>query len=139
MISERVASGPCQFHILVPEPAGHRPALMEGAEFDDPTIPVMEEDDTAVSGADLALRYLYTELDRLHHTGIEATGEVCDNDPVETAKALVAKQTVDEIILSTLPAGISRWLHRDLPSRLQRAVPVPVTVLIGSQEDSDRP
>jgi hypothetical protein len=135
-IHARVSTGPCEFHLLVPEPLTHRLAPMEGSEFNDPTMDRSPRDS---SGAELALQYLYTELDRLHHDGIEATGEVCDNDPVEPVKALVAKRTFDEIVLSTLPPGISRWLHRDLPSRLQRAVDVPVTVLIAPSDGYETP
>ena len=36
----------------------------------------------------------------------------------------------DEIILSTLPAGVSKWLGRDLPSRVRRSFPLPLTHLI---------
>jgi hypothetical protein len=43
----------------------------------------------------------------------------------------------DEIILSTLPAGPSRWLRQDLPHRLARVTRIPVTHVIGSAEDAD--
>lgn len=36
---------------------------------------------------------------------------------------------VDEVIVSTLPMGMSRWLGEDVPSRLRDSVPVPVTVV----------
>ena len=39
------------------------------------------------------------------------------------------ERQVDEVILSTLPPGISRWLQMDVPSRLERAVDVPVAVV----------
>jgi GABA permease len=133
-IAERAAGGSCEFYVLVPEPLSHKRAAMEGAEFNDPTL---DRDRTGMSGADLAREYLYAELDRLHRARLEATGEVCDSDPVEPAKALVAKRTFDEIIMSTLHAGISRWLHLDVPSRLQRAVTVPVTVLTAAGGDDD--
>jgi len=36
---------------------------------------------------------------------------------------------VGEVILSTLPPGISRWLGQDVPSRLRGAVPVEISVV----------
>jgi hypothetical protein len=45
----------------------------------------------------------------------------------------VAEQQFDEIILSTLPAGVSRWLALDLPSRIRRKFHVPLTVVTASR------
>jgi hypothetical protein len=36
---------------------------------------------------------------------------------------------IDEVIVSTLPRGLSRWLGEDVPSRLRDSVRVPVTVV----------
>jgi len=41
----------------------------------------------------------------------------------------MCRREVDEVILSTLPAGISRWLGQDAPTRLKAAVNVPVVVV----------
>jgi hypothetical protein len=68
-------------------------------------------------------------LAHLKVLGVEATGEVGYRDPVEAARDAIRRHPVDEIILSTLPTGISRWLGQDVPSRLKSAVSVPVVVV----------
>ena len=55
-------------------------------------------------------------------------------DPVDAAHDALRHVTVDEVILSTLPAGISRWLGQDVPSRLRGSVRVPVTVVTQPKE-----
>jgi hypothetical protein len=42
------------------------------------------------------------------------------------------RREVDEVIVSTLPRGLSRWLGEDVPSRLRDSVRVPVTVVTQS-------
>jgi hypothetical protein len=72
---------------------------------------------------------LDTMLEHLKGLGIEADGEVGYRDPVEAARDAIRRHPVDEVILSTLPTGISRWLGQDAPSRLKSAVNVPVVVV----------
>ena len=68
-------------------------------------------------------------LEHLKGLGLRATGEVGYRDPVEAARDALRSHPADEIILSTLPTGISRWLGQDVPSRLKSAVNVPVVVV----------
>lgn len=131
-ITSRSAAGPVELHLLVPATSARRMGAGDPDEFADP---VLETSAAAATSRERARNRLYAELDRLHRRRIEASGEVCDADPVDAARTLVAKRHFDEIVLSTLPAGISRWLRLDLPSRLQRAVDVPVTVIIAPDED----
>jgi hypothetical protein len=76
-----------------------------------------------------AQKRLDAMLENLRALGLEATGEVGYRDPVEAARDAIRRHPVDEIILSTLPTGISRWLGQDVPSRLKSAVSVPVVVV----------
>ena len=44
-------------------------------------------------------------------------------------RAVIESRQIDEIIISTLPTTISRWLRQDLPSRVERKFSLPVTVV----------
>jgi hypothetical protein len=55
-----------------------------------------------------------------------------DSDPVEAVRQLMETTDVDEVIVSTLPQRVSKWLHRDVPSRVE-ALGVPVTVVTAEQ------
>ena len=75
--------------------------------------------------------------DWLRGHGAEATGEIGDHDPVQSARDALLKHEADEIILSTLPVGISRWIGQDVPSRLRGAVALPVTVVTAAPAPSE--
>ena len=68
-------------------------------------------------------------LERLREMGAEADGEIGDRDPVMAVRDALRGREVDEVIVSTLPKGLSRWLGEDVPSRLRDSVKVPVTVV----------
>ena len=59
-------------------------------------------------------RRLDAFMDHLRALGAEATGEIGSRDPIEAARDALRGHPVDEIILSTLPPGISRWLGQDV-------------------------
>ena len=64
---------------------------------------------------------------KLAAAGVRADGTVGDADPVRAVEEATASGVFDEIIVSTLPARVSRWLHQDLPGRLERQFHLPVT------------
>jgi hypothetical protein len=66
--------------------------------------------------------------------GGRVEGLVGDQDPFVAASAALEAGSYDEVIVSTLPARVSHWLHIDLPTRLQR-FGLPVTVVTAKKAD----
>ena len=75
----------------------------------------------------MAQAKLDAALRKLTAAGVHANGTVGDPDPVRAVEEATATREFDEIIVSTLPARVSRWLHQDLPGRLEHKFHVPVT------------
>jgi GABA permease len=111
-INDRLADGPMRARVVVP-------LTRIGGRL------TWDEEESKV----VALGRLDETLERLRALGIEADGEVGDGDPILAVKDAMRGREIDEIILSTLPAGVSRWLGADVPGRLRDAVTVPVTVV----------
>jgi hypothetical protein len=55
---------------------------------------------------------------------------VGDPDPYQAILDSVNVEDFDQIIVSTFPPGLSRWLGADLINRLGRSVSVPVTHVV---------
>ena len=109
-VLRRRDAGDQEFHIVVPATHAHGTALWtEGRALAH-----------ARDALDSALAHFRTE-------GIDATGEVGDADPVLAVNDVITRQPVDEIVVSTLPLGVSKWMKRDLPHRLERRFGMPVT------------
>jgi hypothetical protein len=68
-------------------------------------------------------------IDKIRSAGGEAEGEVGDTDPAAAVERVLNDRSFDGIIVSTLPAGISRWLKMDLSSRVARMTDAPVTTV----------
>jgi len=115
-VRECVAAGPCEFHVLVPASHNHDFTWTEGG-------------DRAAAEARLA-----EAMARLRASGAEITGEVGDTNPIEAIGDALRRDKFDEIILSTLPPGISRWLRQDLPARVNKQFRLPVQHIVASEE-----
>lgn len=72
---------------------------------------------------------LLAALSRMRAAGIEAEGMLGDTDAVVAVQEVWNPRIYDEIIVSTLPAGVSRWLGFDVPRRIARLTDAPVTHL----------
>jgi hypothetical protein len=78
------------------------------------------------SGADARAR-LDEALERMRAAGLEnVEGRVGDPDPVVAVMEVWDPMRFDEVVVSTLPTGSSRWLGLDLPHRLEKLTSVPV-------------
>ena len=132
VIRDRMARGPAEFWILVPAtPTTHLNtdfgALSCAFPVEAGVLPTAA--DVRDEGIAVAKSNLDNELRRLREIGATADGAVGDPDPMKAIEKTVAQRRFDEIILSTLPPGVSRWLAWDLPHRVRRRTDVPLTVL----------
>jgi hypothetical protein len=81
---------------------------------------------------DVARPRLEAALAAWRKAGLEADGVVGDEDPVEAVLQVWDPRRHDEIVVSTLPGGQSRWMRTDLPSRLMRATDAPRVTHVSS-------
>ncbi len=123
-VRQRVAAGPSSFYVLVPntqlsDSPGPVPAGLASSSSAD-----------AEHRATLrAQARLHQALGQLRAEGVEARGDLGDPDPLTAIGDALAEEHFDEIIISTLPSGISRWLGMDLPHRVERRFKLPVTTV----------
>lgn len=113
---DRLADGPVTFHLVVPEDH-HGSGLVwnEGSARAD------------------AARHLEDARLAFLADGIQVTGEVGVGGPVDAVRnALRRDRHVDEVIVSTLPVHLSKWIGLDVPSRLRRSTSLPVTHVVSS-------
>ena len=112
-VRERILRERSEFWVLVPETRSAGVGVRAGTD-----------------AASLAQQRLDMELQRLHEAGAEADGEVGDPDPFKAISNTLAHKQFDEIILSTLPRGRSRWLSQDLPGKVEKKFGIPVTHIV---------
>jgi hypothetical protein len=110
-VRERAARGPAEFHLVVPrQPHGmHK---------------VVDPQDTGKGEAQDVLDDALPKLSEA--AGQLVTGSIGDPEPLAAIQDAVNLGNYDEIIVSTLPPRVSRWLRLDLVSKT-RALGLPVT------------
>jgi hypothetical protein len=70
-------------------------------------------------------------VSRMRAAGLEVDGSLArDSDPVAAAHEAWDPGSYDEVIVCTLPTGVSRWLQVDLPHRVAKLTDAPVTHVV---------
>lgn len=133
-IQERLATGPSDFYVVVPLiPPEYESGVWVSPDPVFGIAAAASASPEAVADArTLSEHRLQQMIRRIELVGGTATGEVGDSDPVYAVRSVLDRETFQEVIVSTLPAGLSRWLKLDLPSRISRMVDVPVTTVEAS-------
>jgi hypothetical protein len=110
-VRERARRSPAKFHLVVPRQAHgmHK---------------VVDPQDASTDEANHVLAVALPKLSEA--AGQEVTGSIGDAEPLMAIQDAVNLGNYDEIIVSTLPLGMSRWLKLDLVSKA-RGLGLPVT------------
>jgi hypothetical protein len=96
-LRERADRGACRFTLLMPRDGSDTQARLDEA------------------------------LEAMRAAGLEhVSGRTGDSDPIVATMEAWNPMEFDEIVVSTLPTGSSRWLGLDLPRRLAKLTSVPV-------------
>ena len=91
------------------------------------------------SGAEARAR-LADALARMREAGLESVeGSVGNPDPVVAVMDVWDPMKFDDIVVSTLPTGSSRWLGLDLPHRLEKVTSVPVLHVVSDPPHAKAP
>jgi hypothetical protein len=131
-LRSRMMEGPCEFTLLVPATASTEGVsssrASEGMEWrgaarqvGDYLLPQGEN-----SQAHQRLEY---GLARFRQMGAVVDGEVGSSNVMHAIRDVLQGREIDEILISTLPKGISQWLRQDLAHRAKRKFGLPVTVV----------
>jgi hypothetical protein len=116
-VRERARHGPAKFHLVVPrQPHGmHK---------------VVDPQDTGEGEAQGVLAQALPKLSEA--AGSQVTGSLGDAEPLMAIHDAINLGHYDEIIISTLPPRVSRWLKLDLVSKT-KALGLPVTHVEASE------
>jgi hypothetical protein len=81
-------------------------------------------------GRAAATEMLSAALAQLRDAGLEAEGAVGAADPIVAVTDAWDPKRYDEIVVSTLPMRLSKWLHAGLPERVGKVTGAPVTHIV---------
>jgi hypothetical protein len=86
------------------------------------------------SGGSEAEGHMQSAVERMRAAGLNVeAGRVGDPDPIAAVQDEVNFVSYDEVVVSTLPGGISKWLKLDLPHRVERVTGLPTTHVLAQE------
>jgi hypothetical protein len=119
-VKERAARGPATFHLVVPRQPHGLAKVLDPEEY----------------GEEEARRVLADALPKLSAVvGHEVTGSIGDSEPLAAIQDAINIHGFDELIISTLPTRVSRWLKLDLPSKAA-GLGLPVTTVTATGREA---
>lgn len=112
-VRRRAREGPCRFTLLVPSTAHglHR---------------VVDPQDHGREEAEAVLELALPHLEEAAGGPVE--GVIGDPEPLAAVEDALNRERFDEVMISTLPTRVSRWLHLDLPRKVA-GLGLPVTTV----------
>jgi hypothetical protein len=122
-VRERASRGPCTFTLLVPNTAHGLHKVMD---------PEDQDRSEAETTLELALPLLSEAAGR------RVEGLIGDPEPLSAIQDAINLHGFDEIILSTLPTRVSRWLRLDLPHKVA-GLGLPVTTVTAAGREAEAP
>jgi len=117
-VRERAQRSPCTFALLVPNAAHGLHKLVDPEDLDP---------SEAQAVIDQALPLLNEAA------GSQVEGMVGSTDPTLAIQDAINIRGFDEVIISTLPSKLSRWLKLDLPSKVS-GMGLPVSTVTPAEE-----
>jgi hypothetical protein len=102
-VRERAAAGDATFTLLVPKPT-------HGLDR------VADPEDVGLDEGEQVLALALPLLEEAARGPVE--GKIGSATPIEAIADAINAEGYDEVILSTLPSRVSRWLRLDLPSKV---------------------
>jgi hypothetical protein len=85
------------------------------------------------AGREAARNELDRAVTRMRDEGFDIEGTIGDPDPMVAVHDVWDPRRFDEIVISTLPTGASRWLALDLPHRVEKMTGVQVEHVVAAE------